>query len=88
MICDKITFKGQTILTVYHKETDTDFPQRVIRMTQKFGRFNLTFIETFSDDTEAEKITGWIVREEGIVPQGKSINNSLLQSYLIVMFQN
>lgn len=46
MICDKVIYGGQTILTIYHLGLDKDVPKRRIEKTEKIGRYSLKFIET------------------------------------------
>ena len=74
MICDKVIYGGQTILTIYHLGLDKDVPKRRIEKTEKIGRYSLKFIETFVEDKEIENIKDWIRKDEGIIPPGKSLN--------------
>lgn len=46
MICNKITYGGETILTIYHTGFDKDVGNRQIKKSEKIGKYNLTFHET------------------------------------------
>lgn len=74
MICDKVIYGGQTILTIYHLGLDKDVPKRIIEKTEKIGRYSLKFIETFVEDKEIENIKDWVTKDEGIISPGKSFN--------------
>ena len=74
MICDKVIYGEQTILTIYHLGLDKDVPKRRIEKTEKIGRYSLKFIETFVEDKETENIKNWIAKDEGVIPPRKSLN--------------
>lgn len=74
MICDKVIYGGQTILTIYHLGLDKEVPKRRIEKTEKIGRYSLKFIETFVEDEETENIKDWVSKDEGIISPGKSLN--------------
>lgn len=74
MICDRVTFRGQTLLTIYHQGIDNNALKRYVNRTQKIGRYNLIFIETYVEDKEIENIKDWIYKEEGLLEPGSSKN--------------
>ncbi len=74
MICDKIIYRGQTVLTLFHIGLDKDVSKRKIEKTEKLGRYNLSFTETVVEDEEIENIKDWITKEEGLISPGESIN--------------
>lgn len=67
MICDKIIFRGQTLLTIYHQGLDYKLSNRYIRQIEKIGRYNLVFVETIVEDSEIESIKDWSLKEEGLI---------------------
>lgn len=69
MICDKITYGGQRILTLYHTSFD-DVPAR--RITEKIGRYNLIFEEFPCHEMEIPE--GWAAKESGLLPKGAAVN--------------
>lgn len=72
MICDKVTFKGQVLLTIFHKGFD-DNRKYNIKKSEKIGRYNLIFTETFIED-EKVTIENWSLKEEGLIEPGCSKN--------------
>ena len=74
MICDRVKFKGQTLLTIYHQGIDDNVRERCLNRTEKIGRYNLTFIETFIEDTEIWSVNDWVYEEEGLIEPGSSKN--------------
>lgn len=74
MICDKVIYRGQTILTIYHQGLNCKSPNRRIKQSEKIGRYNLTFIETFAEDTEIENIKDWAFKEEGLIEPDSTKN--------------
>lgn len=73
MICDKVFFKGQAIITIYHQGVD-DTLNRRLKRTEKIGRYNLIFTETVVDDNEIDSIVGWNYTEEGLLEPSLNIN--------------
>lgn len=74
MVCDKITFKGYVILTVYHKGFVAELEERFICKKEKMGRFNLVFTETVVENAEIDNICGWSLKEEGLVAPDSNKN--------------
>jgi hypothetical protein len=73
MICDKVFFKGQAIITIYHQRVDGTL-NRSIKQTEKIGRYNLVFTETVVDDNEIDSIVGWNYTEKGLLEPSLNIN--------------
>ncbi len=74
MLCDKIMYRGQTLLTIYHQGSYYQLQDRHIKESEKIGRYNLTFTEFFVDDTETENIKDWTIKEEGLIEPGSNKN--------------
>ncbi len=74
MICDKITYKKQDILTIYHKGLDDSVKDRSIKTSTKIGRYNLVFSETYVDDSAIENIKDYTYKEEGLLPPRAAMN--------------
>lgn len=74
MICDKVMYKGQEILTVYHKCNDSNMKERFIRKQKKIGRYNLVFTEKYIDDTEIENIHNYCYVVKGLLPPKSEMN--------------
>ena len=74
MICDKVIYKGEEILTVYHKGHDENIKERIIKKQTKIGRYNLIFIEKYVDDIELENIKDHSYTEEGLLPPDTKMN--------------
>lgn len=73
MICDKVFFKGQAIITIYHQGVDGTL-NRSLKRTEKIGRYNLVFTETVVNDNEIDNIVGWNYTEEGLLEPSLNIN--------------
>lgn len=67
MICDKITYKGHVILTIYHQNIDDNVINRYLKRTEKIGKYNLTFTETFVQDIKNEDLLNHTIKEEGLL---------------------
>lgn len=67
MICDRIIFGGQILLTIYHQGLDNEINNRRLNIVEKVGRYNLIFTETIISDAEIEDIVGWSAKESGLL---------------------
>lgn len=67
MVCDKITYKGHVILTIYHQNIDDNVLNRQLTRTEKIGKYKLTFTETFVQDIKKEDLLNYTVKEEGLL---------------------
>lgn len=74
MICDRISYKKQDILTIYHKHLDDNIKERNIRITKKIGRYNIVFTETYVDDSAIQSIRNYYCQEEGVLPPRAAMN--------------
>lgn len=74
MVCDKVTYGGQTLLTVYHQGFDHEIKKRRLKRTEKIGSYNLVFTETLASDNEIDNISGWIMKEEGLLVPNSTKN--------------
>ena len=71
MLCDKITYGGQTLLTLYHQDFDQ---KRSHKRIEKIGRYNLIFEENAVSNCEASSISGWYKKDEGLLAKGAAMN--------------
>lgn len=71
MVCDKIIYGRQTLLTLYHH--DFTVP-KIRRIKEKVGRFNLIFEETECPDDDIPIPDGWYMKEEGLTFQDSPMN--------------
>lgn len=71
MVCDKITYGRQTLLTLYHQGFSAPIARKI---KKKIGRFNLLFEETECPDDNVPIPTGWFMKEEGLVSQDSPMN--------------
>lgn len=71
MVCDKIIYGGQVLLTLYHHGFTAP---RVRRIKEKVGRFNLIFEETECPDDDILIPEGWYIKEEGLTYQDSPMN--------------
>jgi len=62
MICDKITYGGQVLLTVYHQGFDDEIKERSLKIVEKVGSYNLIFTETLVSDDEIVNIADWSIK--------------------------
>ncbi len=74
MVCNKVTYGGQVLLTVYHNGFDNEINDRRLKIVQKVGLYNLVFTETLVSDDEIDNISGWIMKEEGLLAPDSSKN--------------
>lgn len=74
MICDKITYKGHVILTIYHQNIDDNVINRYLTRTEKIGKYNLTFTETFVQDIINEDFLNHTIKEEGLLESNSPQN--------------
>ena len=72
MICDKILFKGQPLLTIFHQGFRKKATGRILKRTIKVGRFNLVFTESYCD--HAIVSDGWIQIETGLLQPRSTMN--------------
>lgn len=71
MVCNKITYGGQTLLTLYHQSF---FASKARKIKEKVGRFNLVFEETECPDRNLCIPDNWFMKEEGLVSQDSPMN--------------
>ncbi|MGC8230974.1 hypothetical protein ACP2W0_18460 [Pseudobacillus badius] len=72
MIKNKITYAGQTILTIYHKGFDNAINQRKNKIREKIGCFNIIFEEETVSDYEVSALCNTLLVKEGfLVPNHK-----------------
>lgn len=71
MVCDKITYGRQTLLTLYHQDFSAP---KVRKITEKVGRFNLIFEEIEYPDDNLSIPAGWFMKEEGLAYQDSPMN--------------
>lgn len=71
MVCDKITYGRQTLLTLYHQGFSTLEARKI---KEKVGRFNLIFEENECPDDDLPIPAGWFMKEEGLVFQDSPMN--------------
>lgn len=75
MICDRITYGGQVLLTVYHQGFDAEIKERRLKIVEKVGSYNLCFTEELVSDEEVTNyIVDWSIREEGLLTPDSTIN--------------
>jgi len=74
MICDKITYGGQTLLTIYHQGFDDEIGTRSLKTIKEIGSYNLVFTEKKVKDDIVDNITDWSVKEEGFLTPSASLN--------------
>lgn len=74
MVKNTISYKGENIITIYHKGFDTDLGKRNLRKIEKIGFFNVKFEEKVVDETEIEKIKEWDWKVEGLLELGDKLN--------------
>ena len=74
MICDKITYKGHVVLTIYHQNIDDNVLNRQLTRTEKIGKYNLAFTETFVQDIKNKDLLNYTVKEEGLLEANSSQN--------------
>lgn len=71
MVCDKIIYGGQVLLTLYHGGLPAPVSRRI---TQKIGRYNVVFEETECQSEEVTIPEDWFMKEEGLVSQDSFMN--------------
>ena len=71
MVCDKITYGGQILLTLYHQGFLTS---NLRKITQKIGHYNLVFEETDCSNEEDVLPVGWFMKEEGLILKDSFMN--------------
>lgn len=71
MVCDKITYGRQTLLTLYHQGFSAPKARKI---KEKVGRFNLVFEEIEYPDDDLSIPTGWFMKEEGLAFQDSPMN--------------
>ena len=71
MVCDKITYGGQILLTLYHQGFLTS---NLRKITQKIGHYNLVFEETECSNEEDVLPVGWFMKEEGLILKDSFMN--------------
>lgn len=71
MVCDTITYGGQTLLTLYHQGFSAPKARKI---KEKVGRFNLVFQETECPDGGVPIPAGWFMKEEGLAFQDSPMN--------------
>ena len=74
MICDRIIYGGQTLLTIFHRGFDDEVNERCLKKVEKVGSYNLIFTETQVQDDVIDNIVGWSIKEEGLLSPGSIIN--------------
>jgi len=74
MICDKIIYGGQVLLTIYHQGFDDEINGRRLKIVEKVGSNNLIFTETLVSDDEIVNINDWLTKEEGLLTPGSTKN--------------
>ena len=72
MVCDKITYGRQTLLTLYHQGFSVPKARKI---KKKIGRFNLVFEEIEYPDDELSIPAGWFMKEEGLAFQDSPMNS-------------
>lgn len=71
MVCDKITYGKQTLLTLYHQGFSAPKARKV---KEKVGRFNLVFEEIEVQNDDLSIPAGWFLKEEGLTFQDSPMN--------------
>lgn len=71
MVCDKITYGRQILLTLYHQGFSAP---EVRKIKERIGRFNLIFEENECPDDDLPIPAGWFMKEEGLVFQDSPMN--------------
>lgn len=71
MVCDKIIYGGQILLTLYHQGFSVSHSRKI---TQKIGRYNLVFEETECSNDEVSIPVGWFMKEEGLISKDSFMN--------------
>ena len=74
MICDKITYKGEVILTIYHRGFTRESGAKRLHNTLKVGRFNLCFEETVVDEQSINFPIERTIKFEGLLDAKSNIN--------------
>ena len=74
MICDKIIYAGETILTIYHRGFVREKGAKRLCETLKVGRFNLCFKETVVDEKNINLPNEYTIKFEGLI-DAKSNSN-------------
>lgn len=74
MICDRIIYGGQALLTIFHQGFDDEVRERSLKKVEKVGSYNLVFTETQVQDDEIDNIVGWSIKEEGLLTPDSIIN--------------
>ncbi|MDR3600898.1 MAG: hypothetical protein P4L49_10545 [Desulfosporosinus sp.] len=74
MICDRIVYGGQSLLTVYHQGFDDEIKERRLKIVEKVGAYKLVFTETLVSDDELDNITNWSIKEEGLLTPDSTKN--------------
>lgn len=71
MVCDKITYGRQTLLTLYHQGFSAPNARK---LKEKVGRFNLVFEEIECSDDDLSIPAGWFMKEKGLAFQDSPMN--------------
>jgi len=74
MICDKITFAGETILTIYHRGFIRDKGANRLQKITKVGRFNLRFEETVINEQGIHFPNKYALMRTGLLETKSDIN--------------
>ncbi|MED0666652.1 hypothetical protein P4T04_10040 [Bacillus badius] len=74
MIKNKITYAGQTILTIYHNGFDNAINQRKTKIREKIGRFNIIFEEETVSDHEVSALCNTLLVKEGFLVPNHEYN--------------
>lgn len=71
MVCDKITYGKQTLLTLYHQGFSAPETRKI---KKRVGRFNLIFQEYECPDDNLPIPAGWFMKEKGLAFQDSPMN--------------
>lgn len=85
MICDKITYGKQTLLTIYHQGFDDEIKDRRLNIVEKVGAYNLVFTEIWVPDDVINEMNEWVIKEEGLLTPDSTKNpyNDATCAYMI-----
>ncbi|MDR3594240.1 hypothetical protein [Clostridium sp.] len=74
MIKDTVSYKGETIITTYHRGFDLELYTRKFIKIEKLGHFNLKFEEIFVEEEDIKNIENWHWKIEGVLDTNNSMN--------------